>query len=347
MKRDIHILRQYEKDGWIRSQTHPSLPLIIWNYTNQTQYDAHWDKITLNCRGLVTDLDGKHVSKGFPKFFNYSENRTDIPETIDYVEVWEKMDGSYIGLFWYADQWIINSKGSFTSDQVIWASEILMRINLENLNKSWTYCFELIVPENRIVCDYGEERSLYFLSAFCNGLEIEEISPSEFIEGDIIEFPKLLQLNTFNPGKLREDAIDNKEGYVIKFKNGERCKIKFEEYLRLHRIVTNTTSYDIWELLRFNGDFQEIIDRVPDEFMTFVTDTKNDLERNFNNLKTEITSEFKTICLSLGQCDDKTFAKFIEGNEYKHYLFALRNNKSIDDQIWVKIKPVFQKPFQA
>lgn len=87
---DISKLNQYKEDGWLMNQIHPTLPLIIWNYTPKTQYEQFWDEITLICRGLVTDLDGNIVSRGFPKFFNIEENRH-IPT--DDFEVYEKLDG--------------------------------------------------------------------------------------------------------------------------------------------------------------------------------------------------------------------------------------------------------------
>lgn len=34
-KIDLKTLNEYEKDGWIKSQKHPYLPLLIWNYTPQ------------------------------------------------------------------------------------------------------------------------------------------------------------------------------------------------------------------------------------------------------------------------------------------------------------------------
>ena len=46
----IDILRKYEADGWIMSSVHPTYDLIIWNYTQSTQYNSHWDEITLMCR---------------------------------------------------------------------------------------------------------------------------------------------------------------------------------------------------------------------------------------------------------------------------------------------------------
>jgi hypothetical protein len=341
----ISILKKYEEGNWLFSQKHPTLPLKIYNYSQKTQYDGKWDDITLNCRGTIFNNKGNLVSKGFSKFFNYEENKTNIPNFIDYVEVWDKIDGSYIGLFYYNDEWIINSKGSFDSPQVLMAKEILSEFNYDVLDKELTYCFELIHPENRIVCDYKDEKSLYFLSAFKQGVEVYFIYPRE-LQGTIIKFPNLIQLNKFNFENLKKDNTLNKEGYVVKFKNGERCKIKFEEYIRLHRIVTEVSSRDIWEVLKNDGDFEEILDRVPDEFYDWVKETKKDLLETFKNLKTHIMSEYKTINLSLGDCDDKTFALFVKDNMYASYLFKLRKNIDVEEQIWKDIKPKHEKAFQ-
>lgn len=42
MKIDLSKLRKYKKEGWLKSQVHPSLPLTIWNYTPETQYQGKW-----------------------------------------------------------------------------------------------------------------------------------------------------------------------------------------------------------------------------------------------------------------------------------------------------------------
>lgn len=135
MKFDINKLRQYETDGWIMSHNHKELPLIIWNYTQGTQYEGKWDEITLNCRGIVTDTDGVVVAKGFKKFFNYEEKKTKLPETFEGTRIYDKVDGSYIQLFNYNDQWIVNSKGSFYSDHVGWAEEIFKTKSIDTLNE--------------------------------------------------------------------------------------------------------------------------------------------------------------------------------------------------------------------
>lgn len=87
---NITILNDYRDQGLLMTQFHPYLPLIIWNYTQKVQYEGLWDEITINCRALVTDFDGKIISKGFSKFWNIEENRH---EATDDFEIFEKLDG--------------------------------------------------------------------------------------------------------------------------------------------------------------------------------------------------------------------------------------------------------------
>src|SRR5699024_9184139 len=155
----LEKLKILEEHGWVYSQTHPTLNLSIWNYTNKTQYENYWTDITLSARGLVlNNTTGEVVSKGFDKFFNFSENKTELPDDINNVTIYEKLDGSYIGLFYYDDRWIINSRGSFNSDQSKMAEDIIEKKDLSFLDKNLTYCFELIHPDNRICVDYGDKK---------------------------------------------------------------------------------------------------------------------------------------------------------------------------------------------
>jgi RNA ligase len=134
-------LEKYHSLGLLYKQTHPRLPLTIWNYTPKVQYEELWDEITLMCRGLVTDDEGNIVARPFKKFFNLEEGKhTPTSE----FEVFEKMDGSCIILFYYNDEWIFATRGSFTSEQAIKAKELSSKYPLENLDKNNTYLFEII-----------------------------------------------------------------------------------------------------------------------------------------------------------------------------------------------------------
>lgn len=137
----LEKLNRYYEDGLLYKQVHPSLPLTIWNYTEKVQFENLWDEITLMCRGLVTDNNGKIVARPFKKFFNIEEGKHTPTENF---EVWEKMDGSLGIVFWYEGQWIVATRGSFTSDQAIKGAELLKKYNTDIMSKHLTYCFEII-----------------------------------------------------------------------------------------------------------------------------------------------------------------------------------------------------------
>ena len=125
---DLKTLHKYKDEGWLMNQVHPELPLTIWNYTQQTQFEGMWDEITLSCRGLVTDDEGNIVARPFKKFFNLEEGKHTPTKDFD---VFEKMDGSLIIVFWYDGGWVVASRGSFISEQAIGASKIFFDENPE------------------------------------------------------------------------------------------------------------------------------------------------------------------------------------------------------------------------
>ena len=122
----LEKLNEYHEKGLVYKQIHPTLPLTIWNYSEKVQYENLWDEITLMCRGLVTDNEGNISARAFKKFFNIEEGKHTPTEKF---EVWEKMDGSLGIVFWYEGQWVVATRGSFTSDQAIKAKELLKKYN--------------------------------------------------------------------------------------------------------------------------------------------------------------------------------------------------------------------------
>lgn len=333
------MLKEYEEKGWIMSHEHKDLPLIIWNYTQKTQYEGYWDEVTLNCRGMVTDTLGNVVSKGFKKFFNYEEGKTNIPDMDASITVYEKLDGSYIQAFYYNDQWILNSKGSFYSDHVHWAKEIFFGKPLHLLNTDFTYCFELIHPENRIVVDYEDKKDLIFLTAFHKGVEM--IIPMIHYFEPVYKY----MVKGFDYDSLKEN-VANKEGYVVRFSNGQRCKIKHDEYIRLHRIMTDVSSYRVYEALKEGIDLEEWLKDVPDEFYDWIKQEECKIRLNFENLKLKILQEFYNIN-EMQFKTDKEFALYVKDyTRYPSCMFSLRNNKSIKNYIWKNIKPELRYPFK-
>jgi RNA ligase len=139
------ILEKYYNEGWLIKQIHPTKDLTIWNYSRATTWEGHWDSVTTMCRGLVTNSKGQIVARCLPKFWNWEELvNANHPIPNESFEVTEKMDGSYLSSFYYDDEWVICSRGSFTSDQAVKGIELFGKINSNLLNKNNTYIFEII-----------------------------------------------------------------------------------------------------------------------------------------------------------------------------------------------------------
>ena len=343
MKIDLTILNSYVDKGLVVKQDHPTLPLSIYNYSRTCQYDRLWNDITLQCRGLVLDSEGNVIAKPFPKFFNMEElSDSEIPK--EGFEVFEKMDGSLGVCFHYESEWYISTRGSFVSEQAVKGRELLNKYNYKNgLIPGYTYLFEIIYPENRIVVNYGDYEGLVVLGAFDNE-NGKEVSIDEMANEGFDVVKKYDGVNDFT--KLKGIISNDAEGYVIRFKSGMRMKIKGDEYVRLHRILTNFSTTDIWELLKTKGNLNEFLERVPDEFDTWVKETVKELVVRYENIEKEYKWIFEHIRLVENSNERKVFAEHALRYKYSSILFSMLNGKNYSDIIWKNIKPKWSKPFR-
>lgn len=321
--------------NYVRVNKHPEHDLYIYNYTQNAQFERVWNEITLSCRGLILDENCNIAARPFPKFFNLGEMENQVlPESS--FEVFDKMDGSLGILYWINDVPFMASRGSFASDQSDKANEMLhgkYRNSWPLLDKSKTYLFEIIYPENRIVLDYGASEELVLLAV------IDTQSGEEFPLEDI-GFPLVEKYDGIKDIlTLKEMDITNKEGFIIKYANNFRVKIKFEEYLRLHRIITQVSNLNIWEYLKTNQSFEEILESVPDEFFNWVKQTKNDLENQYTAIENQCKEDFKLLE------SRKETALYFLTCKYSAVLFAMLDNKNYSPIIWKMIRPAFEKPF--
>jgi RNA ligase len=365
---DLKTLQKYYDDGLLYNQTHPTLPLTIWNYTEKVQYEGLWDEITLSCRGLITeDTTGKILVRPFKKFFNYEEvvDKDVIPSKGDYVYVQEKMDGSLGILFNYDNQWIMATRGSFTSDQAIKGLEILKsKYILDTFEPSVAYLCEIIYPENRIVVDYKKEK-IMFLSATINwgfnGWKESDDSElhwttacayfrmSGIKKSDIVKTEQHFNFSDELYKSLKEKNENNKEGFVLRFHPGNfRMKIKFEEYVRLHKIMTNLSTTAVWEVLSNGGSMDELLKDVPDEFYEKIKEYENTLKDEYNTLKREydwIFNKVRNVYFDVHQkeFDRAEFAMLAKRYKYPSLLFGLLDGKNISQNIWKIVKPEFKK----
>jgi len=336
-------------------QVHPTLPLTIWNYSEKVQYDNLWDDITLQTRGLVTDDKGNIVARPFKKFFNDSEKKhTPTPD----FDVYDKLDGSLVILFHYEGEWVLATRGSFTSDQAVKGFEMLQKYEYQKLHKDYTYLFEIIYDDNRIVVKYPyEDLVLLGMINTETGYEVDLYG-----EGNDVRLKNLMsnlgfkivrKYDGINDYSILKGMIkDDEEGFVVKFSNGDRMKVKGEEYMKLHKLITSVSTTAIWEMLSEGRDVLELLKEVPDEFYNKIKMYVRDLKYTYFSLseyagKTHDGFRYGKFGDKDPEPTKKEFAEFLSMNNYnpiiKALCFAMWDKKDYDKIIWKHIKPEFRK----
>tara|TARA_B100000900_G_C20566098_1_gene711169 strand:+ start:94 stop:1119 length:1026 start_codon:yes stop_codon:yes gene_type:complete len=340
----------------------------------------------MTCRGLVTEIKGdsmRIVARPFKKFFNLEENRY---TPTDNYSIWEKMDGSLGILFYYEGEWIICTKGSFTSTQAISAGGLLRNKYskpLSSIDKSYTYLFEIIIPGNRIVVDYGDSEQLFLLGVIETSTS-REINLSDYATRYVYEDMGFDVVKCYNDSlqgsgsykALKDIVKDDKEGFIVLFTNGDRIKIKGDEYIRLHKIVSNLSNVSIWEGLKEGIPLEDIIKDIPDEFYSKIDECIDGFNEIYRNIELRCLLEYytilsyinilggdnlkylnglfndKKICIGDIDClwdrdsidiDRKTYSMYAKLFKNPSILYNMLDGREYSDIIWDSIRPDYSK----
>jgi RNA ligase len=346
---DTGLLSGLRDDGYLSGRRHPRLPLTIWNYTSRCQYAAHWTPETLACRGLVTDDADCVVARAFPKFFNLDElERIGLAIPDEPFTVTEKIDGSLIVAFRYQNEIVTATRGSFESDQAARARSILCgrtgesRV-LSSFAPGQTYLWEIIYPENRIVVDYGDREELVFLASFDAGSGHEiglNPLPSHFREAPCYDgVTDFAALSAMDAG--------NREGFVVRWASGLRAKVKFDEYKRLHRLLTEVSTKAIWETLRDGDNIDGLLDRVPDEFYRWVSTTIRDLTADRDSIVEECRSFVGGIRCADRKGQAGEILAWCENRPgFSAICFHLLDGRDPSAAAWRLVRPEYARPFR-
>lgn len=263
------VVKPYIDRGLVSCQRHPDWPdLAIFNYTHRCQFGRHWDGVTRICRGLVVDLArDRVVARPFPKFFGLQELPElglSLPGGVPEVTV--KLDGS-LGISYRTPDGRLRwaTRGSFTSRQARIAEE--MWGGRDNVPPGLTLLCEIIHPETRVVVPYdfeglvlvgaietdtGRDLGWDELAALGRevGLRVVERVPFDLEEA---------------VARAREMRADSGEGFVLRWPDGFRVKVKAPEYLEAHRVVVGLQSRrnlaEAWE----RGEVWQLLEKLPDD----------------------------------------------------------------------------------
>jgi putative RNA ligase len=258
---DVERLQRYINDGYVMTNHHPYLPLTLYCYSRKAIWEDLWDDVTIRTRGLIVDDDTQEiVARPFEKFFNidtagrpetYSQN---LPHDNFRPLMTEKIDGS-LGIMWsYKGYYGIATKGSFVSEQAIWATTWIhehLKTRPE-FPSGTTPVFEIICEGiQHHVVHYGQDR-LVLLGVIDNetGVELPYHRLCQTAYNNLIECVRAYTLSV-------ADAVfqdrPNHEGYVASwiFQDAPpfRIKLKHQTFLKNQRLLHTATPKNILELL--------------------------------------------------------------------------------------------------
>lgn len=340
------FLAELEKgvaDKLVTKRKHTNHDIYIYNYTQSAMSisPGAWPEWLRDARGLVLDSDGNVVARAFKKFFNLDlsdKSKWDQPFTVT-----EKVDGSMLMVFWYNDELIFATRGSFESEQSIRAKQIWLNHGYTRDFSDITMVFEVIYPDNRIVVDYGNEEDLIYLASFnLDGTEATINAPTGCLSALQVEFESIAEMvESYQP--------PNEEGYVIRFADGSRAKFKFEQYVALHRARFLTSNRSIWEALKSGVDPLAAIPMEDIGLREWVRYESNCLRRQYTQIHNEATHAAISIGVNIylastGEGDSEFRKRFaIEAKKYKYpsLLFSWLDNKHgwFKDGIWKVLYP--------
>lgn len=272
----IAYLRE-EQERNITRRKHPeNNDIVILRYTDRCIFKKNWNEITEACRDLiVNEATEEIVARGFSKFYNQRQ-RTYFNTaylTKNYpnasVEFTDKIDGIQAVSYRLNGKIRFASEGSFLSESSRAAAELWEEhyTSVEHLvPDEITLVVEVIRPDLKVVVPYHFE-DLILVGALNrhNGHDFDYAALSDLAATLGMQVPAKLDM-TFEEAVAIADSSDyTTEGFVVRYGNDQRIKVKSKEYLRVFRLTHLTSSKQLMKLW-VDDEFQEAIDSLPAEF---------------------------------------------------------------------------------
>ena len=210
---------------------------------NLPQYQA---KIRRECRGIAfCNETGTIIRRPMNKFFNINEREETQLNNLDFrKEHWvdTKLDGSFIAPMLVKDKILWATKMAspdfhdLVSDFVDKSDVFYEDFVCDCIHVGQTPIFEFMHPQKRIVIDYGKQPSLVLLAVrnMITGqyIDLDKTRAKQYGIPIVDQHSKVTDPKAFT--EYVHD-LKNAEGFVIRWADGHRVKIKAHEYLQIHK----------------------------------------------------------------------------------------------------------------
>ena len=293
--------------------------------------DEFWDKYDgfyLECRSVVIDVhENRLVVTPFKKFRNLNECEETSIENISKrikdakcVEFSDKLDGSMQAVRYYNDNIVMCGSTSLnpeTSWRLKDGYHMLFRragyIDLIMDNPLLTFIFEYISMKDAHVVVYSKEQEGLYLIGIRNSVTGEEYSYKEvnrFANKYSIPTTRVFDKTLDDVIKELDDKKSNEaEGFVVNI-DGYKVKIKYNDYVSMHRILSEISSINLVIKNIADGTFDDMISKVPKAYKDRVMQTANIVFKYIHNTELRIKEYFD----KAPKDDKKEFMLWVESN---------------------------------
>lgn len=339
MRYDRQQLDEQVRQGWLTRHAHPDnddhIRLYLYNYTSKAQFEGHWTPDFMgDCRGLILNEQGDVVARPFRKFFNLSEHGPEFQLPRERFVAQTKLDGS-LGIL-HRDprgDLSIATRGSFTSPQALHGTQVLRARHGDlpfDVDRC-TYLFEIIYEGSRVVVNYGDRDELVLIAVIDNetgrDLPLPGWFPRRVDEIDLGDDPEALR-------QVHLSNTQNEEGYVIRFAgSGLRIKIKFGDYIRLHRLINGITPRRVLDILRAGTSLDEFLRDTPEEFADWVRTTAGEFTRRAGLVREDCLRNYRDIAHLPTRRDQAQAIKHLP-RQRQRVIFNLLDGRDSTQTIW-------------
>lgn len=301
-------------------------------------------QIIRECRGMIFDDAGKLISRPLHKFFNVGEKEETLPQNIDFTghSVYDKLDGSMIRPIMLDRQVRLATKMGIT-DTSIQCENWMYSDNTreEDYYDFLQWCtsthrtpiFEWISRDNKIVIKY-DESSLVLLALRDNETGQYATYERLITFGDGFQIPVVKRYNSFDSISdflEKTKAEIGNEGYVVELADGNRVKIKTDEYCRIHKIKERVQQPRHVIALIIDEQIDDAKAGLDEVDLKKVEDIETDYHINFHRREKEIDAAWEIVKSKHEDKRDFAINTDMSNVTLKKFMFSKFNGKSTRD----------------
>ena len=135
----------------------------------------------------------------------------------------------------------------------------------------------------------------------------------------------------------------SEEGFVLRFTDGTRVKIKGDEYCRIHKLISNITPLAIWEMMWKGDDLETWRKQIPEEFHKDFDQIEDILKTNHRKLVQAVLDKAE----QLAPLTNKQIGLMLHElpEHIRPFIFAARRSLAWDregktkDTLWRALRP--------